>query len=205
MKIKYNRLSSLSQSGNRLTIDQNKYDLVLLDRISGSVCFMDRPKGKELSTLVNDGKVKELVVEEFSRLGRNTGDVIRTLEWLEEQKVNVLVRNIGLQSRPTGTLNPIWKMISSVMSSMYEAELENIKSRTAAGRMGFVERGGLLGRKSRSNENEADFLKKEQIQQITKARRKRLSIRNICKVVGCSNQTVLKTKKILLRHEAVVK
>ena len=205
MKVKYNRLSSLSQSGNRLSVDKDKYDLVLLDRISGSVCFMDRPKGKELCTLINDGKVKELVVEEFSRLGRNTGDVIRTLEWLEEQKVNVLVRNIGLQSRPTGTLNPIWKMISSVMSSMYEAELENIKSRTAAGRMAYVERGGLLGRKNGSNENEADFLKKEQIQQITKALRKRLSIRNICKVVGCSNQTVLKTKKILLRHEAVIK
>ncbi len=63
---------------------------MLLDRVSGSVCFMDRPKGKELCTLVTDGKVNELVVEEFSRLGRNTGDVIRTLEWLEENKVNVL-------------------------------------------------------------------------------------------------------------------
>ena len=93
-------------------------------------------------------------------------------------------------------------MISSVMSSMYEAELENIKSRTAAGRMAYVERGGVLGRRNGSNENEADFLKKEQVQQITKALRKRMSIRNICKVVGCSNQTVLKTKKILLRHEA---
>ena len=202
MKVKYNRLSSLSQSGNRLTIDKDKYDLVLLDRISGSVCFMDRPKGKELSNLVNEGKVKELVVEEFSRLGRNTGDVIRTLEWLEENKVNVLVRNIGLQSRPTGILNPIWKMISSVMSSMYEAELENIKSRTAAGRMAFVERGGVLGRKAGTNENESDFLKKEQIQQIAKALKKGLSIRDICKVVRCSNQTVLKTKRILLRHEA---
>ena len=89
-----------------------------------------------------------MVVEEFSRLGRNTGDVIRTLEWLEENKVNVLVRNIGLQSRPTGTLNPIWKMISSVMSSMYEAELENIKCRTAAGRMAYVEKVEFLEEKT---------------------------------------------------------
>ena len=29
-----------------------------------------------------------------------TGDVIKTLEWLDEMKVNVVVRNIGLQSRP---------------------------------------------------------------------------------------------------------
>jgi DNA invertase Pin-like site-specific DNA recombinase len=205
MKVKYNRLSTLSQSGNRLSIDKDKYDLVLLDRVSGSVAFMERPKGKELAKLVNDGVVKELVVEEFSRLGRNTGDVIRTLEWLEEKQVNVIVRNIGLQSRPTGTLNPIWKMISSVMSSMYEAELENIKARTAAGRMAYVQRGGVLGRRIGTTENEADFLKKEQIQQIARALKKGLSIREICKVVGCSNQTVLKTKRILSRHNALDK
>ena len=127
MKVKYNRLSSLSQTGNRLTDDKTQYDLVLLDRISGSIKFQDRPKGQELTKLVEQGKISELWVEEFSRLGRNTGDVIKTLEWLDEMKVNVVVRNIGLQSRPNGQKNPIWKMISSVMSSLYEMELENIK------------------------------------------------------------------------------
>lgn len=102
MKIKYNRLSSLSQTGNRLSDDKTHYDLVLLDRVSGSVGFKERPKGKELSNLVEQGKVSELWVEEFSRLGRNTGDVIKTLEWLEEKEVNVIVRNLGLQSRPNG-------------------------------------------------------------------------------------------------------
>src|SRR5258708_3920996 len=100
MKIKYNRVSTLQQTGDRFTADKEKYDLVLLDKVSGSIGFKDRPKGKELTKLVDEGKVKELIVEEFSRLGRNTGDVIRTLEWLEEHGVNVMVRNIGLQSRP---------------------------------------------------------------------------------------------------------
>jgi hypothetical protein len=30
MKVKYNRLSSLSQTGNRLSDDKSQYDLVLL-------------------------------------------------------------------------------------------------------------------------------------------------------------------------------
>jgi len=51
--------------------------------------------------------------------------------------VNVSIRNIGLQSRPNGKKNPIWKMISSVMSSLYEMELENIAERTATGRQVF--------------------------------------------------------------------
>ncbi|HZK98217.1 MAG TPA: recombinase family protein, partial [Prolixibacteraceae bacterium] len=87
MIVKYNRVSTLQQSGNRFSADNGKYDLTLLDKVSGSVPFRERPKGKELVKLIEDGKISKLVVEEFSRLGRNTGDVIRMLEWLEDHKV----------------------------------------------------------------------------------------------------------------------
>lgn len=197
MKIKYNRLSSLSQTGNRLSDDKNHYDLVLLDRVSGSVGFKERPKGKELSNLVEEGKVSELWVEEFSRLGRNTGDVIKTLEWLEEKEVNVIVRNLGLQSRPNGIKNPIWKMISSVMSSLYEMELENIKERTMVGRKVFVLNGGRLGRPEGTRESKKEFLQKPKISEIIKYLNKELTILEISKIVGCSNKTIIKTKKIL--------
>ena len=197
MKVKYNRLSSLSQSGNRLTDDKTQYDLVLLDRVSGSVSFKERPKGQELTKMVEQGKISELWVEEFSRLGRNTGDVIKTLEWLDEMKVNVVVRNIGLQSRPNGQKNPIWKMISSVMSSLYEMELENIKERTMVGRKVYVLNGGRLGRPEGTKETEKDFLEKPQTKEIIKNLKKGLTIKDICKIVDCSNKTIIKTNKIL--------
>ena len=79
MRVKYNRVSTLIQTGNRFAADKEKYDLVFLDKVSGSVSFKDRPKSKELIKLIEEGKVSEIVVEEFSRLGRNTGDVIQTL------------------------------------------------------------------------------------------------------------------------------
>jgi hypothetical protein len=196
MKIKYNRLSSLSQTGNRLSDDKTQYDLVLLDRVSGSVGFKERPKGMELTKLVEQGKVEELWVEEFSRLGRNTGDVIKTLEWLEENNVNVIVRNIGLQSRPNGQKNPIWKMISSVMSSLYEMELENIKERTMVGRKVYVQNGGRLGRPEGTSESEKEFLEKPQSKEIIKNLKKGHTIKDICKILDCSNKTIIKTKKI---------
>jgi DNA invertase Pin-like site-specific DNA recombinase len=161
MRVKYNRVSTFQQSGERFTIDKEKYGLVLLDKVSGTVPFRDRPKGKEIVQLVENDTLSELVVEEFSRLGRNTGDIIQTLEWLEEHRVNVCVRNIGLQSRPGGNKNPIWKMISSVMSSLYEMELDNIKERTAMGRLVYVQNGGRLGRPENSNESDKKFLEKE--------------------------------------------
>ena len=200
MRVKYNRVSTLQQSGNRFSVDNDPYDLVLLDKVSGSVSFKERPKGKEVSKLVDEGKVKEFIIEEFSRIGRNTGDVIRTMEWLEEHEVNVIVRNIGLQSRPNGQKNPIWKMISSVMSSLYEMELENIKERTMVGRQVYLQNGGVLGRPSGSNESESEFLKKENSQKIIKSLKKGLTIREVAKVAGVSTRTTMKVKKTAIKH-----
>jgi hypothetical protein len=52
------------------------------------------------------GVLKELVLEELSRCGRNTGDVITTLGWLDENGVNVVVRNIGLESQTEWETKP---------------------------------------------------------------------------------------------------
>ena len=145
MKIKYNRVSTLQQSGDRFQVDETKYDLVLFDKISGTVPFKERPKAKELVELVESGKVFELHLEEMSRIGRNTGDCISVLEWLDSYDVNVVIRNLGLQSRPGGKKNPVWKMISSIMSSLYEMELENIRERTESGRLIYLQKGGVLG------------------------------------------------------------
>jgi len=199
MKVKYNRVSTLNQTGDRFTVDKDTYDLVLFDKISGSVSFTERPKGRELTQLIEEGKVTEVVVEEFSRLGRNTGDVIRTLEWMEEREVNVMVRNIGLQSRPNGKKNPIWKMISSVMSSLYEMELENIRERTMVGRQVYVQKGGVLGRPVGSVESDRDFLRKDQSQMILKNLKKGLTIREVSKIVDCSTKTVIKVKKLSIQ------
>ena len=196
MKIKYNRVSTIQQSGNRFELDNDTYDLTLLDKVSGSIPFMERPKGKEVVQLVEEGKVSDIVVEEFSRLGRNTGDVIRTLEWLEQKEVNVHILNNGLQSRPNGKKNPIWKMISSVMSSLYEMELENIKERTMMGRMVYIQRGGKLGRPEGSNENERQFLNKEKSSEILKYLNKKRTIREISKITSTSNKTIIKVKRI---------
>ncbi len=200
MKVKYNRVSTISQTGDRFTMDKDIYDLVLLDKVSGNIGFKDRPKGKELSKLVDEGKVTDLVVEDFSRLGRNTGDVIRTLEWLEGKEVNVIIRNMGLQSRPDQKKNPIWKMISSVMSSLYEMELENIKERTMVGRQVYVQRGGVLGRPSGSNESELSFLQKEMSVNVIKSLKKGLTIRETSKVLGISTRSVMKVKRIGIKN-----
>lgn len=138
-----------------------------------------------------------MTVEEFSRLGRNTGDVITTLEYLDEMNVNVVVRNIGLQSRPNGERNPIWKMISSVMSSLYEMEKEHIKERTHTGRMVYQQRGGKLGRPVGSKESHRDFLNKRKTKEIISLMERGMSYGEIQTLVKCSPGTIRKVKTIL--------
>ncbi len=196
MKIKYNRVSTLTQTGLRFTADKENYDKVLLDKISGSIPFKERPQGQELIKLIEKGYVTDITVEELSRLGRNTGDVINTIDWLDSRGINVIVRNLGLQSRPDGKKNPIWKMLSTVMSSLYEMELENIKERTAVGRMVFVQNGGKLGRPKGSNENSNTFLEKESSIIALNYLNKGFTIREISKLANISIATVMKVKRL---------
>ena len=197
LRVKYNRVSTISQSGDRFGTDTESYDLTLLDKVSGSVSFRDREKGKEVIRLVEEGLLKELVVEEFSRLGRNTGDVISTLEYLDSMGVNVRVRNVGLESRPNGKKNPIWKMISSVMSSLYEMEKINIMERTRSGRMMAIQRGVKMGRPRGTQENVKRFLNKPKNVEIQKLLRRGLLYSEIQKVVECSPKTISKVKKLM--------
>lgn len=199
MKVKYNRVSTLLQSGNRFEADTENYDLVLLDKISGSVCFNDRPKSKELIKLIHSGVVTEIVIEELSRLGRNTGDVIKTLEWFEKMDINVRVKNIGLESRPLGNKNPIWKMITSVMSSLYELELGNILERTSVGRMVYVQNGGVLGRPIGEKETELKFISKTRNQKALDFIKKGWSMREISKQLDMSTKTISKVKTTALK------
>jgi len=202
MRVKYNRTSTIQQTGNRFTADKEEYDLVLMDKVSGKIPFKERPQAMELVKLIKKGKVKELVVEELSRLGRNTGNVISTCDWLEEKEVNIIVRNLGLQSRPNGKKNPVWPMISAVLSSMYSLEIESIKERTAVGRMVFVQSGGRLGRPSGSSETQKKFLHKSKNQKIIKYLNRGLPYSEISKLLDCSPKTIKKVKDLVRQNQS---
>ncbi len=208
MKIKYNRTSTIQQQGQRFQLDKSEYDLTLFDKgVSGKVPFKEREQVKtKLIPLVENGQVKELVVEELSRLGRNTIDTLTTLKWFDDNGINVVVRGMGnLQARVNGKKNPIWNLIISVMSSLYELERENILERTAMGKKVYVMNGGKLGRKVGTVENRKDFLQKEKPQNIISLLERGKSVRDISSRLGVSTTTVVKVRKYLMQQMEVPK
>jgi DNA invertase Pin-like site-specific DNA recombinase len=199
MRIKYNRTSTLQQEGERFKLDTDGYDLTIFDKgVSGKIPFSEREGGFKLLELTRSGKVEEVVVEELSRLGRNTLDVLTTLKEFEDNGVNVVVRGMGnLQSIVNGKKNPIWNLITSVMSSLYELERESIVERTEMGRKMYVMNGGKLGRKVGTTENRKDFLQKERTQKIISLLDKGKSVRDISSRLGVSTKTVVKVRKFV--------
>jgi DNA invertase Pin-like site-specific DNA recombinase len=190
----------MSQEGNRFSLDTEKYDLTIFDKgVSGVVPFKERPMVKnKLLPLLEKNEVTEVWVEELSRLGRNTVDSINTLKFLEDLGVTVVVKNLGnLKSIIDGNKNPMWNLITSVMSSIYEMEKTNILERTAAGREVYRMRGGKLGRKNGTQESRNIFLEKDKTKEIISLLKCGKSVRDISGRLSVSSATVCKVKKYI--------
>jgi DNA invertase Pin-like site-specific DNA recombinase len=195
MKVKYIRWSTLSQTGNRQLLDRDKYDKVMQEQISGSIAFAKRPKGSDLLKMIKAGKVTDLYVEEFSRLGRNAFDTLTTLHICDENDVTVHIQNMNLSSRVKGKANPVFKMFSHIVSVIAEQEREQIKERTEMGKIAARQKGVVFGRRKGSNERQVDFLAKDGSKRILKyLKTGDYSIREISKLTNASTTTVMKVK-----------
>ena len=197
LKIKYQRTSTIQQHGDRFLTDTNSYDMVLFDQgISGTRPFNTRTQAIKIVDMVQQGKVGELVVEEIRDIGRNMVETINTLDWLDKNNVNVVIRGMGnLCSRVNGKRNEIWGLITATMSSLYQMELENLKLRTQMGREAYLMKGGRLGRSNGSNETVKQFLDKPTPQKIISLLNKGKSLRDIAGRTECSINLVIKVKK----------
>ena len=199
MMIKYNRTSTINQKGERFKLDKEKYSLTINDfGISGKIPFNKREGGSKLIELVEEGKVSKIVFEDLSRCGRTLKDSINTLDFFFEKGVVIKVRNIGIESHtPNGEKNPMWNIVTSILSSVYEMERERILEITEMGRKQFVLNGGKLGRKVGFREDKKVFERKPQTKSIMKLLNMGKSNRDIIGRLNCSPKTITKVRKLI--------
>lgn len=197
MKVKYNRVSTINQHGHRNALDDDHYDLVLFDIVSGKVKMEERPQGKKLIALVRAGKVKTLVVEELSRLGRNGFDTLTTLNLCKEGGVNLEVRSLGISSHVNGEPNKLFDLIGTIYSWVAEQEREAIIERTTQGRLLAKAKGVRFGRPLGTNETKREMLNKPKSKHIAELLNLNRPIREIAKATSSSTRTVQKVKTLL--------
>lgn len=110
------------------------------DGVSGSVVATQREGLAALLAYVRDGDV--VVVAAIDRLGRNTLDVLNTVESLKEKGASVVSMREGFDlSTPAG------KLMLTMLAAVAELERENIKARQMAGLERARAEGKHLGRK----------------------------------------------------------
>ena len=139
MKVIYGRISSIGQKDDTQLKEGVKS---FIDTISGTISFMERPQAKKLIAYLEKNPTAKTIVKDISRLGRDTKDVLNTIEFFNSNKYELEILNPGIK-----TDTPIGKMMLTMISAVYEMELNNIKERTQQGREVGKIKGVYKGRK----------------------------------------------------------
>jgi DNA invertase Pin-like site-specific DNA recombinase len=191
MKAKYIRVSTKEQNTDR----QTDFDgLIYPDECSGSISFKERPEAKKL---LSNKEVTEVHVHSIDRLGRNTLDIMQTIQDFTSKGINVVSTKEGLQTLIDGKENPIAKMMIGILGTLAEFELSRIKERQAEGIAKKKAKGGYLGRSTGSKETLEVFMNKASTKSILKYLKEKESVRRTALLSKTSEGTVKKVKKML--------
>ena len=191
MRAKYIRVSTKEQNTDR----QADFDgLTYTDLCSGSISFKDRLEAKKL---LDNNKVTEVHVHSIDRLGRNTLDIMQTIQDFTSKGINVVSTKEGLQTLIDGKENPVAKMMVGILGTLAEFELSRIKERQAEGIAKAKAKGIYAGRKRGSSENTETFINKVSTQAILRHLRKNESVRRTALLSKTSEGTVKKVKTML--------
>lgn len=197
MNVLYVRTSSQGQNTLRQRTEEQNYDWVIEDKVSGSVPFFDRPGGKEVEKLILKKTITKLTVHSIDRMFRDAKDMMNTLDVFNDNKVPVQFISQGLT-----TLNdkcekdPIVSMIIHITGVFSELTRENIKIAQAQGIAVAKSKGKYHGRKSGSKESALHFLSKPRNSKALLLLEKGYKGSEIAKIVGLSPTTVTKIKKV---------
>jgi DNA invertase Pin-like site-specific DNA recombinase len=181
---------------------RNGWDIVhtVENKVSGAKKNEERQDIVELIDFVKNHKVDMVVATEVSRLGRDTLEALKTIEILNEHKVNLYFANYSIETLlPDGSVNPIARLILTICLEISAYERNLIKFRMKAGYEDYLKRRKdnpelRLGRQGYVK-SEQEY--REDYAQELSLLRKSISLRNIQKLTGTSVQTLLKLKKYL--------
>lgn len=195
MKARYNRISTANQNLERQLAKQNPDEVIYNDVISGSVPFSERVQGAKLIEAIKENKTNYVSVSSIDRLGRNLIDILNTVQFFTDNKVNLMVDNLGITSLIDGKPNTTFNLIISVMGNVAQMERETLLERQREGIAIAKANGTYKGRVKGSVESPNEFLAKHK--DVIKYLKQNQSLRNTAKLADVSLGTVQKVKKYL--------
>ena len=205
LKARYIRQSTQSQSNLRQLAKAHPDEKLFIDTISGSVPFNERPQGKLLIEAVESGAVNYLSFHAIDRAGRNTINVLQTLQFFFDKGVIVKIDNLGIESIINGKANPVFNLITTILSELSSLEKSSLLERQAEGIIQARLRGAYKGRvKDTKDTPEETFKKHNRVVKVIKSN-PAMSLRDLAKLASdkekmynVSPNTVKKVKDLML-------
>jgi|SRR5690554_3464879 len=200
----YSRVSTNTQDYQRQVDELNLYSQRMgyevvgdfMEKVSGGKKNEERPELMNMITFIKENQVDKVLCWEMSRLGRNTLEVLKTIELLNENKISLYIKNYNLETLDeNGDKNPLSTLMVQILSSISEMEKSQIRGRIKSGYDNYRKKGGKVGRKKGYRKSDEDIL--EEYSDVVKYLKKDRSVREIMKLTGRSNGTIMKVKKLL--------
>ena len=173
---------------------------VFANKVSGAKKNEERREIVELIDYVQNNQVDRVLATEISRIGRDTLQALKTIEILNEQKVNLYLANYNIETLlPTGEVNPIARLILTICLEISSYERNLIRYRMKAGYEDYLKRRKenpelRLGRQGYQKSEDAY---REEYSKELSLLRKGISMRNVRQLTGTSLGTLQKLKKFL--------
>ena len=173
---------------------------IFANKVSGAKKNEDRKEIVELLDYVKNNQVDRVVATEISRIGRDTLEALKTIEILNEHKVNLYLANYNIETlNPNGEVNPIARLILTICLEISSYERNLIRYRMKAGYEDYLKRRKenpelRLGRQGYQKSEESY---REQYAKELSLMRKGISMRNVRQLTGTSLGTLQKLKKYL--------
>lgn len=170
------------------------------NKVSGAKKNEEREEIVELLDYIKNNEVDMVMATEVSRVGRDTLEALKTIEILNENKVNLYFANYNIETLlPDKSVNPIARLILTICLEISAYERNLIRYRMKAGYEEYLKkrkddpalRLGRMGYKK----DEQSY--REEYQQELSLLRKGISLRNVQKITGTSIGTLQKIKKYL--------
>lgn len=170
---------------------------IFANKVSGAKRIEEREEILSLVEYVREHQIKRVVCLEISRVGRNTLEALKVIQYLTENGVSLFVKNYNLETLDAnGKPNPITSLICTILLEIASMERLTIKERMESGRKQYIERcrkeGIKMGRPSTYRKSIDTY--KEQYPKEISLIRKGLSLKNISAITGTSINTIRKIR-----------
>jgi DNA invertase Pin-like site-specific DNA recombinase len=203
MNILYTRVSTTEQNPERQLQNTDSFDYVFVDKCSGLIPLWQRPKGKELKKLIDNGTLKHLTIHSIDRLGRSTLSVLEVWKELTDLGIVVECRNPNLRNlNDKGKPDVFSELMISILSTMASFEKQMIKERQLEGIAIAKTKGIYAGRAVNTKETSEKFLSKPKNKKIAEYLSSGYTMAEIVRIMKCSFSTVNKVNKLRFGTES---